>query len=461
MLPVNCHKNATRREERYPTLEEGQNMDVSIFGAGYVGAVSAACLARDGHRVTLVDVISNKVRSLNSGLAPVIEPGLAPLIQHNVKEGRLSATRSASKAINSTELSLICVGTPSTRNGSLDMIHLERVTSQIGVALRGKNSFHSVVYRSTVVPGTIEDIIIPQLEKISGKKSGREFGVGYLPEFLREGTAIQDHDNPGIAVFGAHDPITTDRIAQLVGGARTLPSRIDIRTAEAVKYVSNSWHAVKISFANEIGNICRSMGIDSHVVMEIFCHDKKLNISPAYLRPGFSFGGSCLPKDLRAIRFAAHRHDIQTPLLDAVLTANEIQLANAYNMIAYCGKRRIGILGLSFKPCTDDLRESPLVELAERLHGRGFSIKIYDPNIQPGRLTGSNLAYIRERIPHIASMLCKSINEVAEYGDVVVVGNAELGRECLPLLKGDKHIVDLVRVDQQMTSAGLYYGICW
>jgi len=436
-------------------------MDISVFGVGYVGAVSAGCLARDGHRVTAVDVAANKIRDLNRGLSPIVETGLERIIADNVAAGRLTATRSVNKAIHTSDLSLVCVGTPSARNGSLDVSHLERVTAQIATALRGKNSYHSVVYRSTVVPGTVDSILIPRLEQMSGKQVGKDFGVGYMPEFLREGMAIHDYDNPGIAVFGAHDQITADRLKSLHAADKAPPALTEIAVAEAVKYACNAWHATKISFANEIGNICKSMGLDGQEVMEIMCRDHKLNVSPAYLKPGFAFGGSCLPKDLRALRFAARQREVPTPVLDAVLAANEIQLSHAYNMIEACSRRRVGVLGLSFKPGTDDLRESPLVELVERLHGRGYSVKIFDPNIQMGKLTGTNLKYVRSRLPHVSSLLSNSLVRVLDHAEVVVIGNAALGRDAMPLIDDSQMVIDLVRTSAGKTSQGSYKGLCW
>lgn len=436
-------------------------MDISVFGIGYVGAVSAGCLARDGHRVTAVDMVASKVRDLNHGLSPIVEPGLEEILAASVQAGQLSATRSANKAIHVSDLSLVCVGTPSARNGSLDLGHLERVTTQIAMALRGKNAYHSVVYRSTVVPGTVDRILIPRLEQISGKKAGADFGVGYMPEFLREGMAIQDYDNPGVSVYGACDEITANRLKHLHDQKSISPVITDIAVAEAVKYACNAWHATKISFANEMGNICKALGLDGHEVMEIMCQDRKLNISSAYMKPGFAFGGSCLPKDLRALRFAAREREVATPVLDAVLTANEMQLMHAYNMIEACGKRRVGVLGLSFKPSTDDLRESPLVELVERLYGRGYAVKIYDPNIQIGKLTGTNLKYVRSRLPHVSTLLSNSLDRVLAHSEVIVVGNAALGRDALPMIDENKIIIDLVRTIARKTSQGTYRGLCW
>ena len=436
-------------------------MEVSVFGIGYVGAVSAGCLARDGHNVLAVDVAPIKVRPLNRGQSPIVEPGLDAIIGDAVRSKRLRATTNAKSAIYGTEISFVCVGTPSASNGSLDMTHLEGVTTQIGQALAAKNDYHSVVYRSTMLPGTMEAKVIPQLERVSGKRAGTDFGIGYMPEFLRESTAIRDYDDPGAIIFGVRDERTVDRLHELHKLALGERLVVDITTAEAIKYVNNAWHALKISFANEVGNICKSVGLDGYDVMNALCLDQRLNISPAYLKPGFAFGGSCLPKDLRALRHMARLKEIDTPVLDATLTANERQLARAYEMIASCGKRTVGFLGLSFKAGTDDLRESPLVELAERLYGRGYDIRIFDPNIQIKKLTGANLRYVRARLPHLGAVLCNDMSQVLRRSDVIVIGNAALGREALPQIDDTKFVVDLVRVDSEKRSSGAYQGICW
>jgi GDP-mannose 6-dehydrogenase len=436
-------------------------VEVSIFGIGYVGAVSAGCLARDGHNVIAVDVAINKVKPINQGLSPIVEPGLQSIIHDAVRARRLRATTSAKIAIHSSEISFVCVGTPSASNGSLDMTHLHGVTGQIGDALRAKNAFHSVIYRSTMLPGTMEGKVIPHLERTSGKRAGVDFGIGYMPEFLRESTAIRDYDDPGAVIFGARDEVTLSRLHELHKFALGEKLTVDITTAEAIKYVNNAWHALKISFANEVGNICKSVNLDGYDVMEALCADHRLNISPAYLKPGFAFGGSCLPKDLRALRYLARSNEIETPILDATLAANERQLARAFDMIAAHRKRNVGFLGLSFKADTDDLRESPLVELAERLYGRGYDIRIFDPHIQIKKLTGANLKYVRGRLPHLSAHLCNDRDEVIRRSEIIVVGNAALGREVLPHLDPKTIVIDLVRVDSSRRTGGPYHGICW
>lgn len=436
-------------------------MKISIFGAGYVGAVSAACLAKEGHHVTAVDPDPNKIKPLMEGKSPIIEPGLEALIRAGVQNGLLTATSDPAEAVANTDLSLICVGTPSLPDGSLNTGYLKRVAEEIGAALKKKHTFHSVVVRSTCLPGTTESIVIPAIEAASGMKAAEDFGIAYLPEFLRESTAIKDYYDPGVIVFGAADKFTLDRLQQIHEKIERPKHIVDIRTAEGIKYTNNAWHALKISFSNEIGNILSKAGIDSHIALEILCADDRLNISKAYMKPGFAFGGSCLPKDLRALISMSRRQGTPAPLLEATLSANEVQINRAYSMIADHGSRKVGIVGLSFKPDTDDLRESPLVELAERLYGRGFQIKIFDPNIRLARLTGANASFIQARLPHLAELLNEDIDAVLEDSDVIVVGNREEMNGSLKRVKPKTQIVDLVRVDKGMRSKDNYHGICW
>ena len=436
-------------------------MQISVFGIGYVGAVSSACLANDGHHVIAVDPNPQKVGPLNEGISPIVEPGLGELIQGGIRSRRLVATSDVREAVNSTDLSFVCVGTPSRSNGSLDTSYVSAAAEQIGAAIREKNSFHSVVMRSTILPGTMESIVLPALERASGRQAGVGFGIAYYPEFLRESTAISDYYDPGAIIFGRHDQATIDRLLEIHKIFKVEPRIVSIRTAEAVKYTNNAWHALKISFANEIGNICKEAGIDGHAVMDVLCADNRLNISKAYLKPGFAFGGSCLPKDLRALRFAARKLDVPTPILDATMDANEEQLRRAYSMVAATGKRRIGIIGLSFKPETDDLRESPLVELAERLYGRGYDIRIYDPNIQISKLTGANLQFVKAHLPHLTSLLTADVNEVVDHAEVFVLGNREEAKRLLNVVQDDRPLIDLVRIDQARCSGDFYQGICW
>ncbi|MGV6802542.1 MAG: nucleotide sugar dehydrogenase [bacterium] len=441
--------------------------EIAVFGIGYVGAVSAACLAKTGFKVTATDPNPMKVNMINEGRSPIIEPGLSEIIESAVKEGQLRAISSATDAIMTTDLSLICVGTPSRQNGSLDTKYVEMVSREIGEALKVKvaagGDYHSVVMRSTILPGTMVEIVIPILEEASGLTAGKDFGVGYYPEFLRESTAIKDYYEPGAIVFGALDETTAERLRYINRDLPVEPQVIDITAAEAVKYANNTWHAVKISYANEIGNICSAHGIDSHVVMDIVCSDTRLNISRAYMKPGFAFGGSCLPKDLRAMRHRAKQKDVPTPILDAAMEVNEYQIAKAFELIAEGKGRNIGFVGLSFKSDTDDLRESPLVDLAERLYGKGYQIKIYDPNVEQAKLNGSNKDFIDGKIPHLSALMVTDIDELLDEADTIVVGNTSGGSKNVleTLNSSDKYVVDLVRLRDELRSNGKYQGICW
>ncbi|MDI4231370.1 nucleotide sugar dehydrogenase [Bradyrhizobium sp. Arg237L] len=444
-------------------VDSASKYRICVFGIGYVGTVSAACLARDGHDVVAVDVNQDKVNVLNRGLSPIIEPKLAESIGSGVSAGRLKATTDSSAAVSSTDISLVCVGTPSQENGSLETSFLTRVAQEIGESIRKTTNFHSVVMRSTMLPGTMENVVIPILERSSGKKAGQDFGVAYLPEFLREGTAIADYDDPGTIVIGVDDdPLTLRRLMEIHERFAVTPLVLSIRAAEAVKYANNAWHATKISFANEMGLLCKAMGVDSHEVMNVLVADKKLNISPAYLKPGFAFGGSCLPKDVSALRYAGRNVDVDTPLLDAVLQANENQIRSAFRLVAATGKRRIGLVGLSFKPDTDDLRYSPMLEIAERLIGRGYELAIYDSNVRLSQLTGVNRDHLTSRLPHIACLLREKMSDVAAFADVLVVGNRkEFLKNSLVLNGHDKVIIDLVRISPEKQTADDYRGICW
>ena len=436
---------------------------VSVFGLGYVGCVSAACLAKEGHTVIGVDVSPAKVDMLNAGTATIVEVGIGELVTEMRAAGRLSATTSAADAVFRSSVSLICVGTPSANNGSIDLVYIERVCNDIGVALRDKRERHTVVVRSTVLPGTTESLVIPTLERASGKRAGVDFGVAMNPEFLREGTSIRDFYDPPFTLVGTGDPCAAEAVQGLyatVGGASHVTST---GVAEMVKYVCNSFHGLKIGFANEIGNICKALGVDSHEVMRIFCLDTKLNLSPAYLRPGFAFGGSCLPKDLRALSYRAKTLDIDTPVLSAALLGNRNQIARAYDMVLATGSRRVGILGLAFKSGTDDLRESPMVSLVEMLIGKGINIAIYDREVRSARLIGANKDYIEREIPHIWSLMQPDVPSVLEGADVVVIGNGSPEfRQIEPQLRPGQIVVDLVRAFGSKVSNGNgYRGICW
>jgi GDP-mannose 6-dehydrogenase len=437
-------------------------MRVSVFGLGYVGNVSAACFAADGHEVVGVDVHQDKVDAINSSRSPIVEPGLEPLIAEGVAQGRLRATTSTTDAINNTELSLICVGTPSRRNGSLDLTYLTRVAEQIGDALANKPGYHVVVVRSTVLPGTTQGIVIPALESHSGKRYGEGFGVCVNPEFLREGTALKDFRQPPLTLIGHNHAADAAPAAALYGNIQAPLNSTSIRVAEMMKYTSNTWHAVKVVFANEIGNICKRIGVDSHEVMDIFCQDDKLNLSSYYLKPGFAFGGSCLPKDVRALQYRAREVDVELPLIASILASNQQQVNVALEQILETGKRKIGLLGFSFKAGTDDLRESPMVILGEALLGKGYSLRIHDRNVSLARLVGANRQYIEEQIPHLSRHLCE-LDELLEWAEVIVIGNAAPEfPDAVMRARPDQIVIDLVRLPLDVSQLQAQYsGICW
>jgi GDP-mannose 6-dehydrogenase len=425
--------------------------------------VSAASFANDGHDVTGVDVNPEKVRAINEGRSPIVEPGLDELLKRGADEHRLRATTSTADAVHASDLSLICVGTPSRKNGSLDLTHLERVCEQIGEAIATKDAYHVVVVRSTVLPGTTHGVVIPSLERHSGKKYGEGFGVAVNPEFLREGTAIKDFRQPPLTLVGhnhAADAAPTGALYERVEAPLFSTS---IQVAEMMKYTSNAWHAVKVVFANEIGNLCKRVGVDSHEVMDIFCKDEKLNLSPYYLRPGFAFGGSCLPKDVRAMQYRAKEVDLEMPLINSVLHSNRMQVQHAIDQIVETGRKRIGLFGFSFKAGTDDLRESPMVILAEALLGKGYQLCIYDKNVSLARLVGANKQYINEQIPHLSQHLCDSIDSVIEQSDVIVIGNgAPEFSDAVTRCRADQVVIDLVRIPLDFSKVSARYdGICW
>jgi GDP-mannose 6-dehydrogenase len=438
-------------------------MNVSVFGLGYVGSVSAASFAADGHSVVGVDVNPDKVASLNEGRSPIVEKGLDELIRDNAANGRLRATTDTKEAVDATELSLICVGTPSRRNGSLDLSYLERVCEQIGEALKDKTAYHVVVVRSTVLPGTTHGVVIPALERTSGKKYGTGFGVTVNPEFLREGTAIKDFRNPPMTLVGHNYTSDAQPTEALYGKVEAPLVNTSIRTAEMIKYASNTWHALKVCFANEVGNLCKRLDIDSHEVMDIFCRDEKLNLSSYYMKPGFAFGGSCLPKDVRAMQYRAKEVDLEMPVIQSILGSNELQIKHAIDMVVETGKKRVGLLGFSFKAGTDDLRESPIVILAEALLGKGYALSIYDRNVSMARLVGANKEYINKQIPHLSSLLSESIDEVIEKSDVIVVGNGSPEfAEALTRTRPDQLVIDLFRLNVDTSAIpAAYTGICW
>ena len=438
-------------------------MRISVFGLGYVGSVSAACLAGRGHEVIGVDVNPAKVDLVNDGRATVVEERIGELTAGVVQSGALRATGDVREAVMASEVSLVCVGTPSEPNGSLSTTYLERVAEQIGAAIAERGGWHTVVFRSTMLPGTCLNLLVPILEKSTGGTAGVDFGVAVNPEFLREGTSVRDFFDPPKTVIGELDPASGAVVAELYDGLPGEVFRVPIPTAEAIKYADNAFHGLKIGFANELGAVLQALGVDSHQVMDVFLADRKLNISPAYLRPGFAFGGSCLPKDLRGLVHAAQRADVSVPILAHVLSSNSDHLQRAVELVERTGKRRVGLFGLSFKPGTDDLRESPLVELAERLHGKGYELRIYDANVNISRLLGANREFIETRLPHLAQLLTDSVDEVLEHAEVCVVGTRDPAvLSALPPGDG-RLLIDLIHLpdaDARRAESG-YHGLAW
>ncbi|MDT8909848.1 nucleotide sugar dehydrogenase [Amycolatopsis sp. PS_44_ISF1] len=438
-------------------------MKISVFGLGYVGCVSAACLAGRGHEVVGVDVNPVKVDLVTRGHAPVVEERIGELTAEVVAAGALRATTDVAEAVAASDVSLVCVGTPSAPNGSLSTEYLERVADQIGEALARKPARHTVVFRSTMLPGTCLDLLVPILEKSSGGTAGVDFGVAVNPEFLREGSSVRDFFDPPKTVIGEIDAVSGDVVAQLYQGLPGAVFRVPIPVAEMTKYADNAFHGLKIGFANELGSICRALGLDSHQVMDVFLADRKLNVSPAYLRPGFAFGGSCLPKDLRGLVYAARRADVSVPILAHVLPSNEDHLQRAFDLVARTGQRKVGLFGLSFKPGTDDLRESPLVELAERLLGKGYDLKIHDANVSLSRLVGANREYIEARLPHLGQLLAGSVEEVLAHAEVCLIGTTDPAVLAALPHGGGQTLVDLVRIpgaEARRAEEG-YVGLAW
>lgn len=438
-------------------------MRISIFGLGYVGSVTAACLARLGHEVIGVEPNPVKVEMLNRGQSPIVEEGLEDLLKECIGNGRFKATADWSAAVNNTEMAFVCVGTPSLSNGNIDMRYVRRSAEHIGAALKDKSDYFRVVIRSTVLPGTVENIVIPSLEQASGRRVGQDFGVCMHPEFLREGTSIHDFYQPPKTVIGEYDEKSGELVARLYESIPGPIIRTSLRVAEMVKYADNCFHALKVTFANEIGSICKEAGIDSHEVMNIFCQDTKLNLSPSYLKPGFAFGGSCLPKDLKAIVYEAKARDVRVPMLGSILESNSNQIQRLIDKLVTYKGRSIGFLGLSFKGGTDDLRSSPIVDVVEAMLGKGFEIRIYDEHVSIARLIGANKEYIEKEIPHISKLMCASAAEVVEKSGVVVVAHRdEKLRRALDGSRAGQVIVDVARIaDRNHWNGSEYYGICW
>jgi GDP-mannose 6-dehydrogenase len=442
-------------------------MKIAVFGLGYVGVVSAACLARDGHSVLGVDPNAVKVDFLRQGKSPIVEPGLEDLIASAVAAGRLVAGSDPAAAVAECDVLMVCVGTPGQANGSLDLTYVRRVVQQIGEQLAGAGTYKVVAIRSTLVPGSMQSVVVPTLQDSSRRQAGKDFGVCINPEFLREGSAIYDYDHPPKTVIGASDARAAAIVRELYASLSAPIILTDLRTAEMVKYIDNSWHALKVTFANEVGRLCKAMGIDARLAMRLFCMDAKLNISSAYLRPGFAFGGSCLPKDVRALTYQGRLLDVDTPVLSSILASNQLHIAHALAMIRATGRRRVGLLGLSFKEGTDDLRESPIVTLAEQLIGKGYELTVYDHNVRLASLVGANREYILNHIPHIGRLMVDQPEQLLEHSDVVVIASAD--REFAPLLEklpAGKSVIDLVGAwnsaeGKSTAHMDAYDGIAW
>ncbi|MCA0908937.1 nucleotide sugar dehydrogenase [Qipengyuania gaetbuli] len=435
-------------------------MKLSVFGLGYVGVVAAGCLAADGHETIGVDPNREKVDLVNAGNSPIIEKDIGEMVEAAVKNGMLRATTDAREAIMASDMALICVGTPSQRNGSLDLTYVRRVCEEIGRAIGEKDDYFVVVIRSTILPGTMRGLIVPVLEEASGKKAGVDFGVCNNPEFLREGTAVYDYRNPPKTVIGELDERSGAMLADLYADLDAPLIRTSVEVAETVKYIDNVWHATKVAFANEVGAVCKSLDIDSHKVMDIFCLDTKLNLSSYYMKPGFAFGGSCLPKDVRAFNYRANSLDLDLPLIGSIMASNERHIDRGFELVTRGGKKKVGILGFSFKAGTDDLRESPIVELIERLLGKGYELALYDRNVSIAALKGGNRDYILNHIPHISRLMRETAEEVVADCDTIIIGNSDPAFADVKF-RDDQNIIDLVRIEGDASAVEGYEGICW
>ena len=433
-------------------------MNISIFGLGYVGCVGMGCLASQGHKIIGVDVSDKKVELINQGVPTIVEKDIDKLIMDGHKKGMVSATKDFVKAVHSSDISFICVGTPSSDNGHLDLTYIMKTAEQIGEALKEKTGFHVVVIRSTVFPGTNEKVG-QLIADISGKEIDKDFAIVSNPEFLREGTAVNDYLNPPLTVIGSSSEKAVDIMKQVYEWSSAPVEIVPIGVAEMIKYVNNSYHALKVVFANEIGSICKKLNIDSHEVMRIFCMDKQLNISPYYFRPGFAYGGSCLPKDLRGLQTLAHDLYLDTPVLNAISPSNSTLIERQTEAIEKFGKKKIGVLGLSFKAGTDDMRNSPIIHIIESLHGKGFEVKIFDKNVSLSRIIGKNKSVIEERLPHLSTMLIDNMEEVTDWADVLIIANKD-SKFSVIVTKPEQIIVDLVRV-KELEKYNNYNGLWW
>jgi GDP-mannose 6-dehydrogenase len=438
-------------------------LNISIFGLGYVGAVSLACLARDGHHVTGVDVDPAKLDLVRSGRTPVVEEGMVELMANVVRSGRVSVTDDARSALLASDLSLVCVGTPSAANGSQDLTAMLRLARQVGLALAQKESPHLIVFRSTLVPGTVEDVLVPLLEETSGRRAGRDLHIAFQPEFLREGSSIRDYDKPPFTIVGTSSAHAAAVLRELFGHLPCAFHETSIRAAEMVKYCCNNFHALKITFANETARLCASLGVDPFEVMDLVCADRQLNISTAYLKPGFAFGGSCLPKDLRATMHIAKTRDVELPLHASLLPSNRVHIDRAIEKVLASGKRRVGLVGLSFKGGTDDLRESPLVLIAEHFVGKGLALTVYDPDVHLSNLLGANRRYIEQHVPHLGQLIRRDLDAVIADCDVLVVGlnDAQTVATLRDHVRAEQLVVDLVGIPGRGLPRGRYEGLCW
>ncbi|MCB1916013.1 MAG: UDP-glucose/GDP-mannose dehydrogenase family protein [Rhodocyclaceae bacterium] len=438
-------------------------MRISIFGLGYVGAVSLACLARDGHQVIGVDIDQSKLDLIRSGKTPVVEEGMVALVAEVAGSGRVSVTTDVAQAVRDSEISLICVGTPSAANGSQDQGAVLRIAEELGAAMRDKAEPHVFVFRSTLVPGTVEDVLRPIVESHSGKRDGEHFHLCFQPEFLREGSSIRDYDKPPFTVVGCNHAQAVERLRELFGHLPCEFLTTSVRAAEMMKYCCNNFHALKITFANETARLCAALGVDAFEVMDLVCQDTQLNISKAYLRPGFAFGGSCLPKDLRATSYLAKQHDVELPMLGGILQSNRSHVDLAISRVLATGKRKIGFIGLSFKTGTDDLRESPLVLLAEQLIGKGAQLSIYDPEVHLSRLLGANKSFIERHLPHIGDLLCADVEQVIRDADVLIVGLATpaIVDALSTHVRADQWLLDVAGVKGRLSVRGEIEGLCW
>jgi len=438
-------------------------MNISIFGMGYVGAVSMACLARDGHRVIGVDIDPYKLDLIRSGKSPIVEERIQELMADVVASGKITVTHDVTAAVHDSDISFVCVGTPSASNGSQDQRAVLKIARQFAEALKHKHGRHVFVFRSTVVPGTVEDLLVPLIEQDSGKRCNVEFDVCFQPEFLREGTSIQDYDKPPFTIVGTDSDYARKKLHELFGHLPCEFQVTSIRSAEMIKYCCNNFHTVKITFANEVARLCAALKVDPFEVMALVCQDKHLNISAAYLKPGYAFGGSCLPKDLRATLYMAKQYDLNLPMLASLLPSNQAHIDHAFEKVMSTGQRKVAMIGLAFKSGTDDLRESPLVSLAERLLGKGMDLVIYDGEVSLSRLLGANKRYIDEHIPHLGELLRPSLPKVVTHGDILILGSSDplVHAELKTLLQPHHRLIDLALMEDVTGLPCVYEGLCW